>query len=40
MIFIYYKKRAIFIDNFHDIIKVKGDLLRKIREGSYFKEVE
>ena len=36
----YSEKRAAFIDNFRDNIEVRGDLSRKIREGSYFEEVE
>jgi hypothetical protein len=36
----YNKERAIFIDNLHDFIDIRRDLLRKIREGSYFEEVE
>ena len=36
----YNEKRAAFINNFCDIVEVKGDLPRKIREGSYFEEVE
>jgi hypothetical protein len=36
----YSEERAAFIDNFRDNIEVRGDLSRKIREGSYFEEVE
>ena len=36
----YGKERAAFIDNFDDFIEIGRDLPRKIREGSYFEEVE
>jgi hypothetical protein len=40
VILLYSEERAAFINNLHDFIKVKRDLLRKIKEGSYFEEVE
>jgi hypothetical protein len=39
-ILLYSKERAIFINNLYDFINIRRDLLRKIREGSYFEEVE
>jgi hypothetical protein len=36
----YSEERATFINNLHNFIEVKRDLPRKIREGSYFEEVE
>jgi hypothetical protein len=39
-ILLYSEERATFIDNLHDFINIRRDLLRKIREGSYFEEVE
>jgi len=36
----YSEERATFIDNLHDFIDIRRDLPRKIREGSYFEEVE
>jgi hypothetical protein len=36
----YSEERAAFIDNLHDFIEIGRDLPRKIREGSYFEEVE
>jgi hypothetical protein len=39
-ILLYNEERVTFINNLHDFIKVKRDLSRKIKEGSYFKEME
>jgi hypothetical protein len=40
VILLYSEERAAFINNLYDFIEIRRDLLRKIREGSYFEEVE
>jgi hypothetical protein len=39
-ILLYSKERAAFINNLHDFLEIGRYLPRKIREGSYFEEVE
>ncbi len=36
----YSEKRTTFVNNFHNFIEISGDLLRQIRKGPYFEEVE
>jgi hypothetical protein len=36
----YSEERAAFTDNLYDFTEIRRDLLRKIKEGSYFEKVE